>query len=160
MLKDVFAWLKTIMKKPDKYADLKLFPVFNECSSFELYLLSNFLHKRTYQAGEILYDKGYPLEVIYFVLSGEIEVTGPTHPQGCYVIGKNQVLGLIDMFSEETRSSSAKAITDVTTYVISRFDLLDLAKQNPHLGVKLLYAFCQTLSNYILTISAIKAKIE
>ena len=70
MLKDVFAWLKAVLKKPDKYADLKLFPVFSEFSSFELYLLNNFLYKRTYQAGEMLYDKGHPLEVIFFVLSG------------------------------------------------------------------------------------------
>ncbi|HNX03220.1 MAG: cyclic nucleotide-binding domain-containing protein [Candidatus Cloacimonas sp.] len=155
MLKDIYAWLKTIWKKPDKYADLKQFDVLSELSSFELYLLDNFLHKRSFQAGELLYDKDNPLEVIYFILSGEVEVTGITHPQGHNLVHKLQVLGLIDMFTEDTRSSVAIAKKEVAAYAISRYDLMDLIKQNPHLGLKLLVAFCKTLSNYILNISAI-----
>ena len=154
MLKDVFDWLKTIWKKPDKYADLKKFPVLSELSSFELYLLNNFLHKRNFNSGELLYDKDHPLEVIYFIFSGEVEVTGPTYPKGRYVVRELQILGLIDMFKEETRSSSATALTEVTAYAVSRYDLSDFFRQNPNLGVKMLTAFCQTLSNYIFNISS------
>jgi len=160
VLKDIYAWLKTIWKKPDKYAELKQFDVLSELSSFELYLLDNFLHKRRFQAGELLYDKDHPLEVIYFILSGEVEVMGPTHPQGHNIVNKLQVLGLIDMFTEDTRSSSAKAKKEVMAYAISRYDLMDLAKQNRQLGLKLLVAFCKTLSNYILNISATGSTAE
>ncbi len=62
------------------------------------------------------------------------------------------------MFKEEIRSSSATALTEVTAYAVSRFDLKDLFNQNPHIGVKMLTAFCQTLSNYIFTISFPKRK--
>lgn len=144
---------KTIWKKPDKYADLKKFPVLVETSSFELYLLNNFLHKRNFNSGELLYNN-HPLEVIYFIFSGEVEVTGITYPKGRYVVRELQILGLIDMFKEETRSSSATALTEVTAYAVSRYDLSDLFRQNPNLGVKMLTAFCQTLSNYIFNISS------
>lgn len=160
MIKDKFDWLKTIWKKPDKYADLKKFPVLSELSSFELYLLNNFLHQRKFNKGELLYDKDHPLEVIYFILSGKVEVTGPTHPKGRFIVREFQILGLIDMFKEEIRSSSATALTEVTAYAVSRFDLKDLFNQNPHIGVKMLTAFCQTLSNYIFTISFPKRKKE
>ncbi len=36
MIKDKLDWLKTIWKKPDKYADLKKFPVLSELSSLSL----------------------------------------------------------------------------------------------------------------------------
>ncbi|MEN6444598.1 MAG: cyclic nucleotide-binding domain-containing protein [Candidatus Cloacimonas sp.] len=154
MLKDIFAWLKEVLKKPDKYADLKNFPVLSELNSFELYLLNNFLHKRTFAEGEVLYEKGHPLEVVYFILSGKIEANGSIYPAGHNIIGANQVLGIIDMFNEETRSCSAKAITTTSVYAISRFDLMELIKQNPHLGIKLYTAFCKMLSNYIFKITA------
>ena len=70
-------------------------------------MLNNFLHKRNFNSGELLYDKDHPLEVIYFIFSGEVEVTGPTYPKGRYVVRELQILGLIDMFKEETSSSSA-----------------------------------------------------
>jgi len=153
LVKDYINWLKTLLNKQDKYSELRKITVFKELSSFELYLLNNFLHHRSYKPGEILFDRDYPLEVVYFILSGEIEVIGPSHPSGHNILKRHQFLGMIDMFHEPNRSSKATAVTEVQTLAISRFDLMDLLKKNPRMGVKILSGVCKSFSNYIFQIS-------
>jgi len=153
MLKLIIRWLKTLLLKPDKNAALRRFAIFKKLDSFELYQLNNFLHKRSFKAGELLFDKDYPLEMIFFIEQGEIEVVGNAHPSGYNILKKNQWIGLIDMFHENVRSSSAKAITEVHALAISRFDLSDLINNNPHMGVKILTSVCESFSKYIFQIS-------
>ncbi|PKN73813.1 MAG: hypothetical protein CVU50_01100 [Candidatus Cloacimonetes bacterium HGW-Cloacimonetes-3] len=149
MLKLIIRWLKTQLHKPDKNAALRRFSIFKKLSSFELYLLSNHLHKRSFKAGEMLFDRDYPLEMIFFIEHGEIEVLGTAHPSGHSVLTKNQWIGIIDMFHENIRSSSARALTDVQAIAVSRFDFLDLINKNPHMGVTILSAICESFSKYI-----------
>lgn len=152
MFKFHIAWLKTLLHKPSKFAYLKRYSIFKELSSFELYMLNNYFHARSFKAGEMLFDKDYPLEVIYFVEKGEISVTGNAHPSGHSSVKKHQFLGLLDMFHENIRSSSAIAMGDLETIAISRHDLMDLIKQNPRMGIKILTGICHFYSNYIFTI--------
>lgn len=146
-------WIKTLLHKPNKYIALRRYSIFKELSSFELYLLNNFMHHRSYKSGELLFDKGYPLEVIFFIEKGEIEVLGNTHSQSSVKLGKNQFIGLIDMFYESTRSSQAVAQTDVEAVAISCSDFMDLLKSNPRMGTKILTGVCKSFSNTIFHLS-------
>lgn len=112
------------------------------------------MHKRSYKAGETLFGKDYPLEVIFFIEKGEIEVIGEAHPSGRSILKKNQFLGIMDMYYENIRNSTATAITDVSALAISRFDLQELMNKNPRTGVKILSGICASFSEYILKISA------
>ncbi len=147
-------WLKKILHKPNRYAHLKRFSIFKELSSFELYLVSNHLHKRSYKTGEVLFEPGFPLEAIYFIEKGEIEILGPSHPSGHSILKKNQFLGLMDMFHENIRSSKATAITDLQVLAISQADLKELINKNPRLGIKILLEVCSSFSNYIFHLSS------
>jgi len=115
------------------------------------------MHARHYKVGEVLFDKDYPLEVIFFIEKGEIEIEGHSHPKGRNVIKKNQFLGLMDMFHENIRSSKATALTEVQALAISKSDLLDLVNKNPRMGVKILKGVCKSFSNYIFQIAALHA---
>ncbi|MDD2229107.1 MAG: cyclic nucleotide-binding domain-containing protein [Candidatus Cloacimonetes bacterium] len=149
MFRFIFRWLKSLLFKPDKNAALRRFSIFKKLDSFELYQLNNFLHKRSFKAGELLFDKDYPLEMIFFIEQGEIEVLGNANPRGHSVLKKNQWIGIMDMFHENIRSSSAKALTEVQALAISRFDLNELINKNPHMGVTILTGICESLSKYI-----------
>jgi CRP-like cAMP-binding protein len=151
----ILKWLKTLFNKQDKYISLRRYPIFKELTSFELYLLNNFMHARSYKVGEILFDKDYPLEVIFFIEKGEIEIEGHTHPRGKNILKKNQFLGLMDMFHENIRTSKATALTEVQALAISKSDLLDLVNKNPRMGVKILSGVCKSFSNYIFQIAAL-----
>jgi len=142
-------WFKNILRKPDKYAHLKRFSLFKDLNSFELYLLNNHLHTRNYKAGEVLFEPGYPLEAIYLIEKGEIEIIGPSHPSGHSILKKNQFLGLMDMFHENIRSSKATTLCDVQVLAVSQADLKELIDKNPRMGVKILLAVCSSFSNYI-----------
>ena len=154
MIKLFLSWLNETLHKPDKNAKLRRFPVFKQLSSFELYLLNNYLHRRTYKAGEILFGKDYPLEVIFFIEKGDIEVIGGAHPSGRSILKKNEFLGIMDMYYENIRSSTATALTDVSALAISRFDLQELMNRNPKIGVKILSGVCTAFSAYIFHISS------
>lgn len=156
MKSNYLKWIKTLFDKPKKYIALRRFSTFKELSSFELYLLNNFMHRRTYKLGELLFDKDYPLEVVYFIEKGEIEVQGKLNPTGKAVLKKNQFIGLIDMFYESTRSSSAIALSEVEALAISRFDLLELINNNPRMGVKILTGVCKSFSQHIFSIAESK----
>ncbi len=153
-MNQMLKWLKTIFIKQDKYKSLRHYPIFKELSSFELYLLNNYFHSRSFKTGEVLFDKNYPLEVIYFIEKGEIEIEGPSHPSGKSILKKHQFLGMMDMFHENIRSSKATAITEVEALAISRVDLMDVINKNPKTGVKILSGICRSFSNYIFRISA------
>ncbi len=154
MLKLILGWLKSLFHKADKNAYLKEISIFRKLDSFELYLLNNFMHHRSFKAGELLFDKDYPLEMIFFIESGEIEVLGKAHPSGRSVLKKNQWIGIMDMYHENIRSSSARAITPVEANAISRKDFVDLMDNNPHMGVKILSGICESFSDYIFQICA------
>jgi len=152
MIKYILGWLKSLLHKPSKYASLRRYSIFKHLDSFELYLLNNFMHHRSFKQGEQLFDVGYPLEVVFFIEKGEIEVTGKANPNGRAILSKNQWIGIMDMFYENIRSSSAIALTDVQVLAISRQDLMDLINKNPHMGLKILNGVCESLSNYIFTL--------
>jgi CRP-like cAMP-binding protein len=152
MIKLILGWLKSLLHKPSKYASLRRYSIFKHLDSFELYLLNNFMHQRSFKQGEQLFDVGYPLEVVFFIEKGEIEVIGKANPHGRALLSKNQWIGIMDMFYENIRSSSAKALTDVQVLAISRDDLMDLINKNPHMGLKILSGICESLSRYVFTL--------
>ncbi|MBP7310603.1 MAG: cyclic nucleotide-binding domain-containing protein [Candidatus Cloacimonetes bacterium] len=155
MIKQYLSWLKSFFTRPDRYPHLRGFSLLENFSTFELYLLNNMLYKRNYKAGEMLYDKDYPLEAVYFIIKGEVEVL---HSAGGFqhkTLTGNEFLGIIDMYHESLRSSSAQAKTAVETYVISTHDLEELIRLNPKLGVKFLGNSCRFLSAYIFEMTKI-----
>lgn len=152
-MKPIFGWLKSILDKPKSYLQFRRFPVFKDLDSYELYLLNNVMHSRTFKAGDVIYEAGFPLEVIYFIEKGEIELKGKLHQAGNDVLGKNQYLGLIDLFHETLRSSTALAKTEVSAFAISQTDLLELIHSRPRTGLKILSAACRDFSKLIFQLT-------
>ncbi|HNQ44171.1 MAG TPA: cyclic nucleotide-binding domain-containing protein, partial [Candidatus Cloacimonadota bacterium] len=126
------------------------FPVFKDLSNFELSLLDNVMHRREFKAGEILFESGYPIEVVFFIEKGEVLLTGPLQSESGRIVSKNQNLGLIDAYYGGKRTSTATAQTDVSTFALSITDLEDLISAKPRTGVKILKAICKTFSQYII----------
>lgn len=153
MNKQFFIWLKSFLVRPDRYPQLRGFSLMENLNTFELYQLNNLLYKRSYKAGEMLYDQDYPLEAVFFILKGEVEVLHSAGGVGSKLLTANQFLGVIDMFHEAIRSSSAIAKTPVETLVVSKHDLEELLHTNSKLGVKFLNNVCNYLSAYIFAMA-------
>ncbi len=146
---NIFQWLGTILKKPDRYSELKQFGLFSQLNAYELFQISNIITERSFKAGEIIYEQGFPVEAIFLIQKGEVQLKGSNQPGGIRVLGQYQIIGLIDMFNAGTRSCSAHTVSPTSVLAISRTDLSDLIAGNPRLGNKILSSSCELLANRI-----------
>ena len=146
-VKDYLNWLGKILKKPDSYEAIKRISIFSDLNSFQLYELNNYMHTRRYKAGEIIFEQGYPLDAIFFILSGEVRVSGKLSGPDPITLRKNDFIGIIDMFHEGTRSSTALAVDEVDALAISKSDLTILIERDKNMGMKILSAICRYLSS-------------
>lgn len=148
-MSSILTWLKSIIYQPSRYVWIKQFEIFKELNSFELFLMNNILNKRSYKKGEMLYEKEYPLEAIFLIESGRIELLRDEDAASPVVLGDKAIIGLIDMYSDQVRTGYAKAVDNVTAYAISKTDLNQLMDQRCSLGMKLMRAISRYLSSVI-----------
>lgn len=153
MFDKIYKILGLVKSKDDKYSELRSFPLFADLNPYEMYQVSNICHKRSYAKNEQVFDKGFPLEAVFFILNGEIELTGSTQPGGQRRLGKGEQIGLIDLFYKPIRQSKAIAIKETNLLAVSREDFLDLVARNPRLGVKILSTCCKLLSTHVFDLA-------
>jgi CRP/FNR family transcriptional regulator len=142
----IFQWFKSLFTSKDTHHSLRGFMLFRDLSAHDLALVSEYLHERVFRAGEAVFEEGYPLEVVYLVKSGEVEVSGGSQSGTSVKLGAYDIIGLIDLFKGKKRLNSAKAISDLTLLAVSATDFRELVSRNPALGVKLLSACCEYLA--------------
>lgn len=143
-------WLKQLLSKPQKNSWLRNYHIFKDLNSFELHLIHNCLHKRNYHAGESIFEEGHPLEAIFFIVSGEVQIKGKISRDGIAILNQPQFIGVIDLFHENTRNGTAVALTEVSMLVLTKTDFFDLIRLNPRLGNKLLKSCCHFICNSLL----------
>lgn len=148
-MKDAFSKLKLYFHKPKSYEELRGYALFAELKDYDLFLIWQRMHTRKFRAGETLYEYGYPVEVIYFVFDGEIEITRQSDPDRRTVIGKGRHLGLRDLYYNQERNGTARAKTAATVHTISRNDLNEFFDARPKAGTKILDAICREFGQVI-----------
>lgn len=148
-----FTWLKGRFKSSRKYLVLKQFSLFADLSDFELYLLYELTHTRCFEAGELIYEEGYPLEVIYFVHSGDIKLKGLYGSTTDKQVGPGEYLGILDMYHGKKRSSTAIAQSDASLHAISRTDMISFIESRPRAGVKILSAIASDFCRFVFEVA-------
>ncbi|HAN41505.1 MAG TPA: cyclic nucleotide-binding domain-containing protein [Candidatus Cloacimonetes bacterium] len=143
-LKDILHKKLSSLKKSERYVRLREFWIFEGLSNYELSFVDELFYSRKYSAGEILYEKGFPVELVYLIVSGEVQLqeTGQS-------FGTNQVLDLSSLFWTETRPYTAVAVVDTEVMAISQTDFDELIKKEKSLGVKVLKNICTRLTHII-----------
>jgi len=149
-MKQLLQWFRDFVISKNKHEHLKRFPIFQDLSRFELNLINNSIHKRSYKVGETIYEAGHPLELVYLIEDGEIKVIGSLKTKTNAILSAGDVIGIIDMFFESTRSSSAIATKDTTMFLLSKTDLECFITLNPKIGNKILKNICCYLSRVII----------
>lgn len=149
MANEILLRLKRLFVRKDAHKDLLHYCLFRDLNANQRRMVSEFLHTREFSAGESVFEEGYPLEVIYFIESGEMEVTPLISDAGPVRLKEHQFIGVLDYFSGKKRLNSAKAVTDLVLKALSDDDLQELLSKDPALGVKLLRACCAFLGGYI-----------
>ena len=148
MASKLLLWFKRLFTAADAHRELLRYFLFKDLTSHQRALVVGFCTTE-FRAGESVFERGNPLDVIYFVESGEMEVSPLFEGEGSTVLKKNQFIGVLDLFSGKKRLSSVKALTDLKLKALSVDDLQEMLARDPALGVKLLQACCCFLGGYI-----------
>lgn len=142
-------WLDAFLHGKSKLEYLRSFPLLCDFSNLELFLFEQIVQTRHFKKGEFVYLEEFPLAVIYLVLDGAIEVKeGSDKNAKTIVLEKHQLLGIIDLYTENRRKGVAYAFKDSTLLAVSHLDFNAFIKSNPKTGIKLLNNICRILSCY------------
>lgn len=149
MKSDFISKVHSLFSQDDPYAYLKQFCLFQDLSWQDLKLIHNLTNKREFKRGDFLFEEGYPMEAVFFLESGSIELSSKSSNQNTK-LESGAILGMIDAQLKGGRRSTARAIEDCVAYAISVTDLDRLIDHNPGLGIKLLRSTAVYFSRMIL----------
>lgn len=114
-------------------------PPFTEFTDAELAELLPRVQRRVYRAEETIFREGDPPAFIYYVLSGEINLT-LTSEERRITVGKfpsGRLLGIQTIFDDGPHFLSATALTSTTVLAVPRGDLVGILRQHPDALLKM-----------------------
>ena len=103
-------------------------------------------------AGEVIFAEGEPADVMYVVLSGEVELTLRGEPLA--LAPEGGMIGETALLGSESRSGAATARTDVKLARISREQLKELMRSNPDFALHVMAGLANRLRAVDTYISA------
>jgi CRP/FNR family transcriptional regulator, cyclic AMP receptor protein len=123
--------------------------LFKDLSDEELALISDITAERDFFAGEVIFKEGDAGDAFYAVLEGKVRITKEIEGAGeeaLTILDKGSYFGEMALIDEFPRSASAVAHTDCRVLMMDKADFSQLLSRNKDLAYKLLWVFCQVLS--------------
>ncbi len=127
---------------------LKNIPIFQTLTRKELLEVDELLHERTYEKGEIIFEKGEAGHGIYIILSGKVGVTPCSElPQSADLeMGAGELIGEFSLFDEQPRLATVIAIERTEMAALFQTEFSSLLTNNKNIGVKVLVEIARTMS--------------
>jgi CRP/FNR family transcriptional regulator/CRP/FNR family cyclic AMP-dependent transcriptional regulator len=128
---------------------LRRVPFFQELAQPELDLIMALGHVVAYPKDMVLFTEGDKGEALYVVLDGAIRIVKslPASWDGTMAfIERGGCFGEMALVDEFPRSATAIAHDDSVVLFLEREAVLDLFREQPFVGQKILRAFCRSLS--------------
>ena len=116
----------------EKLAVISRSPLFEMLSNQELEQIANLTHKRSFRAGETVFEEGELGSGLFVITSGEVEVfrRGPDgENRAIATIGPPEFFGEMSLIDIEYRSATVRARTDAEMLHLTAEDLTDFRKQ-------------------------------
>ncbi len=123
-------------------------PIFSELTTRQLADLAEVVSWHNARAGQALVEQGEAGGAMFFIVSGEVEVTAGGRTLGH--LGAGEVFGEMALFEDESRSATVTAGGRVRVGRIERADFEELVEDVP--GIAL--AICRVLSRRVRTLNA------
>ena len=122
-----------VASEPTSLAAIRQVQLFRTLDETQLQKVSKLLKERRYRKGEIIFHQDDPGGYLYIIGVGRVRiyVAGPDGREVTLrIFGPDSNFGELSMLDGESRSASAAALDDVTTYVLYREDFLNLLREN------------------------------
>jgi CRP/FNR family transcriptional regulator, cyclic AMP receptor protein len=134
--------------KAHKIEMLKSIPIFHTLTRKELFEVDDLLHERTYEKGEIIFEKDEAGHGIYIILSGKARVKPcPELPASALVeLVQGDLIGEFSLFDENPRLATIIAVERTLMVALFQAEFSALLTNNKNIGVKVLVEIARTLS--------------
>lgn len=147
--------------------------VFKDFSDNELRILSKFIHIRTFEPQELIFDQGDPGVGFYLIFTGHVEIfakdsiddlsikeikendlTGPYIERHVTLLEKNDYFGELAILQDDSFRTASAVAKDATVLLgIFKPDIEDLINRNPIVGAKFLQAISVIVVNRFASIT-------
>src|ERR1700722_7162043 len=123
-----------------KIEALKNIPIFHQLTRNELLEVDELLHERTFEKGEIIFEKGEIGHGIYIILSGKVRVNPcPELPHSAILeLATGDLIGELSLFDETPRLATLVAAERTVTAALFQSEFSSLLTTNKNIGVKVL----------------------
>jgi CRP-like cAMP-binding protein len=122
-------------------------PPFSEFTEAELAELLPRVQRRTYRAEETIFREGDPPAFVYYVLSGEVNLTLASEERrvsvGKFTAGR--LLGVQTIFDDGPHFLSAISVTPTTVLAVPRADLVATLRRYPEAMLKMAAIFARQI---------------
>lgn len=113
--------------------------LFSLLSPVEIGIVDGMLHRRDYQAGEIVFDEGEEGQAIYFILAGEVVLghQGQGEVGRIVTIGPGDFFGDMALLDNLPRAAQARASQPARLLAFFREDYLGLMDTHARIASKI-----------------------
>jgi CRP/FNR family cyclic AMP-dependent transcriptional regulator len=128
---------------------LRAVPFFQELAPSELDLIVSLGHVVAYPKDMVLFREGDKGEALYVVIEGAVRIvkSTPDAADGAMAfLERGGCFGEMALVDDFPRSATAIAQEDSVVLFLEREAVLDLFREAPAVGWKILWAFCRNLS--------------
>lgn len=123
-------------------------PLFTDLDTTNLQHLVQVMRRRTFRAGEAIFHRDDPGQVMYVIKEGRVRIR-LTSPEGqevaLAVLGPNENFGEMAILDNQPRSADAIAVDKVEVFTLQRQDFITVIRDHPEIAVEVM----KTLSKRI-----------
>ncbi|HIL08541.1 MAG TPA: cyclic nucleotide-binding domain-containing protein [Candidatus Latescibacteria bacterium] len=146
-------WSNIFRRRDKEEADifdiLKKVPIFQDLGRREFNKIESILHRRNWNADEVIINEGAPGVGMYIIVAGEVRITQVGEDgvqQQLAILTGGDFFGEQALLDESPRTASAYASETCKIIGFFRPDLLELIESNPRLGLKIVMRLSKMIS--------------
>ena len=131
----------------EKVIFLKSVDIFSHASIEELGRVAALTEEAYFKAGETIYREGEPVEAIFLILKGRVEVKG--NGKVVREVGERQAFGTVAALDLKPAIHTVRAIDPVSALKLNAQDLQDLLSLDFELVQSVIRALCGLVREYV-----------
>ena len=132
----------------ERIESLAQVPLFADLDVPTLQGIITHLHSRAFAAGEIIFHRGDPGQVMYLVRQGKVKIS-LISPDGQEVslalLGPGECFGELALLDGQPRSADAAAMEPVETYWLQRSDFISAVMHHPLIAIQVMNVLARRL---------------
>jgi CRP/FNR family transcriptional regulator, cyclic AMP receptor protein len=137
------------MNEQIDYLRLRPLNIFRDLDNNELETVCKYFFVKKVDKGFFLFAEGMPGELLYIILSGQVEIIKKTTDNKKIVLaemGPNDIIGEMSLIDSEPRSATCRASENSVMLGITKKSFIEMLDANPRIAAKMLMNLLRIMS--------------